>query len=67
MLKGQRVNRERNPGGQTDNTRFENPVLLDDLNELLICLLSSAVRVYVDAQWLSDPNSVGELDEDTAC
>jgi len=51
---------------RTDDTRTEIPVLVDDVDELLVALLSSAVGVHVDGEGLSNTDGVGELDEDTA-
>ena len=46
-----------------DDTGAEIPVLEDDLDELVVVLLSGAVGVDVDGERLSNTNGVGELDE----
>ena len=50
----------------TDDTGAEIPVLEDDLDELVVVLLSGAVGVDVDGERLSDTNGVRELDEGAA-
>ena len=50
----------------TNDTRAEVEVVADDLNELLVGLLASAVCIDEDRQGLSDTDGVRELDEGTA-
>ena len=50
----------------TNDTRTEVEVVADNLDELLIRLLASAVGVDVDRQGLSDTDGVRELDKGTA-
>lgn len=50
----------------TNDTRAEVPVVADDLDELLIGLLTGAVGVDEDRQRLSDTNGVRELDKAAA-
>ena len=50
----------------TNDTRTEIPVAADDLDELLVGLLASAVGVDEDGQRLSDTDGVRELNEGTA-
>ena len=49
----------------TDDTRAEIPVVADDLDELSVALLASAVRIDEDGQGLSNTNGVRELDKGT--
>ena len=42
----------------TDDTRAEIPVVADDLDELSVALLASAVRIDEDGQGLSNTNGV---------
>ena len=51
---------------RTNDTRTEVEVLADDLNELLIRELASAVGIDVDREGLSDTDGVRKLDERTA-
>ena len=50
----------------TDDTRAEVPVVADDLYELSVGFLASAVGVYEDRQRLCNTNGVRKLDEATA-
>ena len=50
----------------TNDTRPEVPVVADDLHELLVRHLASAVRVDVDREGLGNTDSVRELDERAA-
>jgi len=50
---------------RTDDTRTQIPVLVDDGDELLVTLLSSAVGIDVDREGLGNTDGVGELDENT--
>ena len=49
----------------TDDTRAEIPVVADDLDELSVALLASAVCIDEDGQGLSNTNGVRELDKGT--
>ena len=53
-------------GTHTDDTGPEVEVLADDLDELLIRELASAVGVDVDRKGLSDTDGVRKLDERAA-
>ena len=50
----------------TNDTRPEVPVVTDNLDELGVGPLASAVGVDEDRQWLSDTNGVRELDKAAA-
>lgn len=50
----------------TDDTRTEIPVVADDVDELRVRLLASAVGINENRQRLSDADGVGELDKATA-
>jgi hypothetical protein len=49
-----------------NDTRTEIPIVLDDLDELGIGLLASAVGVDVDGEGLGNTDGVGELNENAA-
>ena len=51
---------------RTNDTRTEVEVLADNLDELLIRELASAVGIDVDRKRLSDTNGVRKLDERAA-
>ncbi len=48
---------------RTNDTGTKIPVLADDLDELLIRLLTCAIGVNEDRQRLSNTDSVGKLDK----
>ena len=50
---------------RTDDTGTEVKVLADDIDEFLVRLLASAVRVDVDRERLGDTDGVRELDKGT--
>lgn len=51
---------------RTDDTGPQIPVVLDDLDELLVRLLTSSVGVNVDGEWFGNTNGVGQLNKNTA-
>lgn len=51
----------------TYNTRSEVPVLANNLDELLIGLLTSTIGINIDRQGFCNTDSVRKLDKSTSC